>query len=117
MPRCTLIQYYCSTKGSSINGGINGCPQLGGCCSKLRSLQCEMCTNSVRKAHPQMTVEIALIKIFCVQKMRSELEFLALKKYVTDRWLMPSIINFVEWWHITLTGKVTNPDCELISLH
>ena len=28
-----------------------------------------------------------------------------------------SIINFVEWWHLILTEKVTNPDCELISLY
>ena len=36
---------------------------------------------------------------------------------VTDGGLYPSIINFVEWWHVTLTRKVTNPDCELISLY
>ena len=34
---------------------------------------------------------------------------------VTDGGPSLSIINFVEWWHVMLTGKVTNPDCELIS--
>ena len=36
---------------------------------------------------------------------------------VTDCELRPAIINFVEWWHVTLTGNFTNPDCELISFY
>ena len=35
---------------------------------------------------------------------------------VTDDGPNLSIMNFVEWWHLILTEKVTNPDCELISL-